>query len=1107
MLNHPKHDPFKFVPARAFARAATFGALALSILCARPALAQEPNKEPLPPIVNPFGAPGAMDSPAALGAPGADKEGRLAVLVEMTTPSAGEVYVRELAAAGAADGNSVGAADVSRIAAVTQAQVATITAEQQALLTLLESMGAQQIYSAQRVYNGVAVRVSQNLVDDLASLPGVKAIHRIVLKYPTNDSSIPFLGVPQAWGYTNAPGLHGEGIRIGIIDTGVDYMHTDFGGPGLTGDVNNPRSISDLPYYPGTRVVGGYDLAGETYDPDPWSWGYDPFPDPDADPIDCYGHGTHVAGTAAGNGTFNNGAPYFGPYTAGLDYGRLDIGPGVAPAARIYAIKVFSCAPYTELVDAGIEWAVDPNADGDFSDRLDVVNLSVGSLHGSALDPTSMAADRAAQIGVIVVASAGNSGDIAYVTGSPAASTYAISVAASADTLTLFEKYEDTLAYFSSRGPRRPDSALKPDIAAPGVAIASADNNSGHDWVTASGTSMAAPHITGIMALLRQQFPTASVSHLKAVLMNTAAPVLRVTGEITSTLFSPVSAGAGRVNIYQALRTQGAAYDADNPAAVSLNFGTPEVDGSYSAVRSVRIEEPGQYRAIYAPVLDVPGVDILLPSDEPLNVPAGGTLLPVTLSATAANMRNALDPTQPTFPGYWRAWEAEESGHLWLWPLPTRLNARLAKMGLPVLDPSSAEEVSATTADFTFGPGGRTLFANINLGAISPGTVREIVLQRGPAAAIDPTDAYVLYDRTTMPALTSRFTTTVVLSEFDMRLLGSSYLHLVVKTFANPNGALQGTLEAQKSVLKVPVYAAPRPVSTLSVTTPPLDMGTQEKVYSAVTLAGGTLAASNAPTSTQAMAAAFELHVQSPRKSISDAFPTPPRADIEYVGVTSDYHATRDVEASTIYFAVTTYEPWNSLTEVFFTILIDVNNDNTADFRAYTTNQYGYFFGPALGDAFAVAVQAGDSFPSLAGPVNFFDPNEYNTGIFNSNVVVIPVPASLLELDNQRSSFRYSVTTTPVISEVPALGDSTPTRRYDLRNPALALGLSLNDTPFFLPGQVNSAAVAFSMFNYSRSDAQGVLVIMPHNRLGERRAVLPVTFTWPFEQSLPLIQR
>ncbi len=162
---------------------------------------------------------------------------------------------------------------------------------------------------------------------------------------------------------------------------------------------------------------------------------------PDPDPTDCNGHGTPVAGTAAGFGVNSDGTTYTGTYGSSTQFDSLRIGPGVAPKATLYALKVFGCDGSTDVTDLALEWAVDPNGDGDFSDHLDVVNMSLGSDYGSAYDSTAIASDNAAAAGVIVVASAGNSGDTYYISGSPGISARTINVASSVDSTSIYDGF------------------------------------------------------------------------------------------------------------------------------------------------------------------------------------------------------------------------------------------------------------------------------------------------------------------------------------------------------------------------------------------------------------------------------------------------------------------------------------------------------------------------------------------------------------------------------------------------------------------------------------------------------------------------------------------
>ena len=298
-----------------------------------------------------------------------------------------------------------------------------IPAEQQ-----IRSLGGTVLASYQSTYNGIKVRIPANKAPSLLDVPNVVAVHRIQPMKRDNTNGVPLIGAPAVW--NGLAGFRGEGIKVAVIDTGIDWTHADFGGAGTaeayTAAHAAETSPADPAYFgPGApKVKGGIDLVGDSYNADPTAPHYQPVPHPDPNPLDCNGHGTHVAGTATGFGVLADGTTFHGPYDAQTISSRSwRVGPGVAPKADLYAVRVFGCEGSTDVTVDAIEWAVD--------NGMDVINMSLGSTFGDATEPSAVASTNAARAGVIVVASAGNSGPNPYMTGSPATGTGTISVAAS----------------------------------------------------------------------------------------------------------------------------------------------------------------------------------------------------------------------------------------------------------------------------------------------------------------------------------------------------------------------------------------------------------------------------------------------------------------------------------------------------------------------------------------------------------------------------------------------------------------------------------------------------------------------------------------------------
>ena len=677
------------------------GALLLLGLASSPARAASLPQDPPPPLPLPTASPFLDQEPVPVpqerqrrfvdryaelaGAP-VGSASPVAVMVELVEPPTAQVYARTLEA-------TRGARDLAIRQA--QAQLARIQAEQAALLPELTRLGGQILHRTQRVYNGVQLLVDAQRIPQIQRLPGVKAVHRLRPQRVALSRSLPQVGAPSLWGLLASQGLDGRRVSIGIIDTGIDYLHADFGGPGQGYEENDPTVITDVVAgitFPTAKVVGGYDFVGDDYNA---SVVEKSVPQPDPDPMDCYGHGTHVAGIAGGQGVTREGKPYTGPYSATLDLDNFRIAPGVAPRAELYALKVFGCGGSTLMTTAAIEWAVDPNGDGDFSDRLDVVNLSLGAPFGSPLDPSAVASDNAALAGVVVVAAAGNQGDVFYVVSSPSVAARAISVGASV--------LGDALPTFTARGPRRGDGALKPDLVAPGQGIVSAQAGSGSGSRALSGTSMAAPHVAGAAALLRQLHPSWSVAELKALLINQAQNFLAQPG--SSRKYGLGRVGGGRLALSGLEGLAQVVYDADAPGQVHLSFGQPRVLGQASLLRRARLVNRAgvtrTYRLTYTPVVHLPGVAVRFPNGPLVTAPPYSSVdVPVMLTVDGAALQRVPDPTLGQPLGLPRHWFPGEEGYLRFVPQ----DPGAPSLSLPLYAvPRLASDMRSREASLTFG--------------------------------------------------------------------------------------------------------------------------------------------------------------------------------------------------------------------------------------------------------------------------------------------------------------------------------------------------------------------------------------------------------------------
>ena len=336
-------------------------------------------------------------------------------------------------------------------------------------------------------------RMSNSKLKALANDPRVKSIHfdRPTQSFATREAvTVGALAVRELMGYT------GAGVGVAIVDSGVTEWHDD-----LTFANGQGQRVAHF-----ADFVNGY-----------------------TQPYDDFGHGTHVAGIVAGNGYDMNG-----------------VRSAIAPEAHIISLKALDGEGHgtISMIIAAIDYAV-ANKD---ALNIRVLNLSLGAAVTESYntDPLTLAAKRAVDAGIVVVASAGNlgkarNGQPQYgAIGSPGNAPWVITVGASSHNGTVLRQ-DDTMAPFSSRGPTMFDYAAKPDLVAPGYGVVSLSdpvsrfyatkseflvggfvNTSYTPYLTLSGTSMAAPVVSGTVALMLQANPSLTPNLVKAILQFTS---------------------------------------------------------------------------------------------------------------------------------------------------------------------------------------------------------------------------------------------------------------------------------------------------------------------------------------------------------------------------------------------------------------------------------------------------------------------------------------------------------------------------------------------------------------------------------------------------------
>lgn len=980
---------------------------------------------------------------------------------------------------------------------------------------------AHLVYTTTNAVAGMVIHADAEAIRELAAKPEVQSIRPVVPKTRTNASALQVTKTLTAWQNT---GKLGDKVRIGIIDDGVDYTHATFGGPG-TPDAYAAidRTKIEAGYFPTEKVVGGTDLAGDQYDSSGSLGSKAPAPDPN--PISCGDHGTHVAGTAAGFGVNADGTTFRGDYTK-LKTDDMRIGPGSAPKALIYAIKIFGCLGATELTSKAMDWALDPNADGDFTDRLDIVNMSLGSDFGAPDDPDSLFVRKLARNGVLSVIAGGNGGDVYDIGGAPGNTPEALTVASTRDPYVLRDAVEVTApADVAAAAGGQYGLAYKDydqlDLTKPVVTMTTESNKDGCDpfaeadkaqvagkfvWLEweaddserrcGSAGRTAHAKVAGAAGVL---LPSATDHFDGGIAGLDSLPIFQFTATATKPLLPALQAGTLTVrmlgskrgtykshspeindtpSVFTSRGVRGPAVKPDVAApgdtiasALSgsgnqtlvisgTSMATPLVAGIAALVRQAHPD--WSVEEVKAAVMNTAGDDVH-------TEPNGILLAPQRVGSGRANAQSALDNQVLAM-----VLEAPGAVSVSFGTVEAMNRMSVARTVKLVNKGSKPAEFDVAYQEITKTPGVRY--------EVSRGPVR--VPPRGTAAVTvtlrvdDPLAMRKTIDPTVAP----------VQEDYARQFVADASGRLVLTPKTGP-------------ALRVPVYAAPKPVAKLG-TEPQVSFDSREQALLA--LRGKGLAQGEGRESYRSLISVLELQATSPqlpscRRNLTKGCTvndTAKGGDLRYVGVasTAPYAVEQGKpEKAILAFGIATWGNWYNVgSNTVPYVDIDTNGDGKWDFEAAVTKLTGT-------DVWVVNTVdlAKPGTPSVARVALNGSLGDVDTGVFDTNVAVLPVPLKAIGIDPAAGSARisYSVGVAGYYSPPGAgtnLIDSVEGMSFDPLKPGLRATGQGEDALVFLAKPGTALSIRRDKAVLSLDKSEGLLVLSHHNATGDRAAVVRI---------------
>ncbi|GGM05668.1 S8 family serine peptidase [Nakamurella endophytica] len=1052
---------------------------------------------------------------------------RTTVFVRTTGP--GALAVDVAAKAGAPTTRRTSTQALQRAAAVTRTTSAIAAAARSV------DPSARTVYTTEYTVPGVALQLDAAAVDALSRRPDVVSVTPVVRKHvvdpvtapaggavPANAASDVYSRALDAWRQT---GRTGSGVSVAIIDTGLDYTHVDFGGPGTSAQYDQARGTRGAPareLYDAAKFKGGTDFAGPVYNADPDADDYDPIPSPDANPIDgsANGHGTHVAGTLAGYGVTADGATFRGDYGAltAAAVAGLRIGPGSAPQAGLYGLKVFGDnGGSTDLTGEALDWVGQQLTRGT---RIDIVNMSLGSDFAPPDDPDNAKLAALVAQGVLPVVAAGNAGDVTDVGGSPGNAAAALTVAAAdrgagrLDGVAVTEPAalagaSPYAAQYSTDwvAPLAVDAPVAVPAANPTgcSAFSTADRarlRGRVAWLTYDDAAPACPSATafanarsagavGVLLAGTADNPDYGISGTATL------PGAELTRRSAVALRPAATAGTLRVSFRDDLRN---AVDAGDPTATDTlaDFSSRGTHGSYAG--------------IVKPDVAAPGVDITSAASGSgtgsLRM-SGTSMATPHVAGIAALVRQAHPDWGPlqikTVVMNTASRDLHDAAGHSYGPL---------RQGTGLVDALAAVRDTVTVASPVDGALVTASFGIVPVGTSRVEQVRTLTVRNTGSTA----QRYVVRysPRVVVPGVEIRLDRSVI----DVPARGTAAVRVVLRIpsqaglrrtidptqQAVQEGVARDYVTAATGVvtltptapstaatppLRLSVVAVPQPYSQMHGT--PVTFPNESAATTLLRLTGSTLAVGSGPARYRSQVVPFVLGAASPRLDLpaGSAVQTARSLDLKAVGAVSTAPLQRRRSTGMLAFGIQTWgataspgtagTPW---------VFIDVDGDDMPDY-ATTVQKYGT---ADIAVAATYTFETGDLVD-----VQRLDANGtgLDANLFDSGVMVLPVSLSRLGFTDTstRTRITYQVVTASAYSSSdPQSGlevDETPPVSFDVYRPALWFGQTGSPAGALVLGDTSRG---IQVHRSTMATLQALLLHL-QNRTGDQADIVTVRTT------------